>query len=117
MYPANMPFPLAVELLCAAAGALAVRWWRPGLRLGAVATAVVGMFGGFAFTLLAAHVPGVGEFVGHVENAADSAIRGTGGLTPAILIGVGMSGLLGGALLTLVVAFCRNAAGAGKWRA
>ena len=43
MYPADMPLLLAVEFICGAAGALVVRWFCLGLRLGLVATAVVGM--------------------------------------------------------------------------
>lgn len=117
MVPADTATAIAIELLCGAAGALAVRWRVSGLRFGAFTTVIVGMIGGYAFTLLAAHVPGIGRFVGNVENAADSAIRGTGGLTPAILIGVGISGLLGGIILTIVVALFRNARGAGKWQA
>ena len=32
-----------------------------------------------------------GRFVGHVENAADATARGVGGLTPAVLVGVGIA--------------------------
>jgi hypothetical protein len=106
---------IAIELLCGAAGALAVRWRHRAPRLGVAATAVIGMIGGFVFTLLAAHVPGIGRFVGHVENTADSVMHGIGGLTPAILIGVGISGLLGGAILAFVI--FRNARSAGRWQA
>lgn len=37
-------------------------------------------------------------------------MRGMGGLTPAVLIGVGVSGLLGGAMLTAVLGLIRNSA-------
>lgn len=117
MVPADTATAIAIELLCGAAGALAIRWKYPCIKLDAFATVIVGMIGGYAFTLLAAHVPGIGHFVRNVENAADSAMRGTGGLTPAILIGVGISGLLGGIFLTVVVALFRNSRGAGKWQA
>jgi hypothetical protein len=75
------------------------------------------MIGGYALTLLATHIPGISRFVGHVQNAADSAMRGIGGLTPAVLMGVGISGLLGGVVLAIVVAFFRNFRGVGRWQA
>lgn len=115
MSTADTATAIAIELLCGTAGALAMRWTYPdGLRLGAVSTIVVGMIGGFAFTLLAAHVPGIGRFVGYVENAADSAMLEVGGLTPAILLGAGISGLLGGVILTIVINIFRNLTGAGR---
>lgn len=117
MVLANTATAIAIEVLCGAAGALAVRWKVSGLRLGALATVIVGMIGGYGFTLLAAQVPGIGRFVGTVENVTDSTMRGIGGLTPAILIGVGISGLLGGILLTAAVALFRSSGGAGKWQA
>lgn len=116
MYPADMPLLLAVEFICGAAGALAVRWLCPGIRFGRVATAVVGMIGGYGFTLLAGRVPGIGRFVGQMETAADAAIRGTGGFTPSLLIGVGVSGLLGGSLLALILAFLRRSKGTDRWQ-
>lgn len=117
MYPANTPFMLAMELVCGAAGALALRWQYPGRGTGVVAAVVVGMLGGFLFTLLASHIPGVGRFVGHAENAADAAMRGIGGITPAIMIGVGISGLLGGVILSVIVLLLRNLTDAGRWQA
>ena len=116
MVLANTATAIAIELLCGAAGALAVRWKYPGMGLSVLAAVIVGMIGGFAFTLLAAHVPGIARFVGYVENAADSAMRGVGGLTPAILLGVGISGLLGGVVLTIVIVFFRHSSGRG-WKA
>ncbi|TKT69090.1 hypothetical protein [Aquamicrobium sp. LC103] len=101
---------LAIEIVCGGAGGLAVGWWLRNLSLGTAANALTGAAGGLALTWLAARIPGVGRFVGHVESAADSAIQGVGGLTPAVLVGVGISGLLGGAALTALVGFFRSRA-------
>ena len=94
---------LLVEAICGAAGAIAVaRFWR-SVALGWKSIAFIGMLGGLALTLLAAHVPGLGRFVGDVANAADASARGVGGLTLAALIGVGIAGLLGGAISICMV--------------
>ena len=114
MSPTETVIAIAIEMLCGAAAAFAVRWWWPGPGLTRITTVLLGMAGGFALTFVAAQIPGIGHLVGHVENAADSAMRGVGGLTPAVLIGVGVSGLLGGAILTVIVAFIGRAGGTGK---
>jgi hypothetical protein len=102
---------IAIEMACGAAGARAVRCWWP--RLGFITkttTLLTGVVGGFALTFIAAQIPGIGHLVGHVETAADSAMRGVGGLTPAVLIGVGVSGLPGGVILMAVLGLIRNRA-------
>lgn len=114
MSPTETVIAIAIEMLCGAAAALAVRWWWPGLGLARITTILAGMAGGFALTFLAARIPGIGHLVGHVENATDSIVRGVGGLTPAVLIGVGVAGLIGGFILTVIVGFIGNAVGAGK---
>ena len=110
MSPTEAVIAIAIEMLCGAAGALAVRWWWPGLGLTRITTVLAGMVGGFVLTFVAAQIPGIGHLVGHAENAANSVMRGVGGLTPAILVGVGVSGLLGGALLVAVLGLIRNGA-------
>jgi len=99
---------IAIEMLCGVVGALAVGWWWPRLGLTKIRTALIGMVGGFALTFVATQLPDIGHLVGHVENAADSTMRGVGGLTPAVLIGVGVSGLLGGGILMAVQALIRS---------
>jgi len=99
---------LIIEILCGAAGGLALGRWVRRVSLGAKANALIGAIGGLAFTWLAARLPGVGSFVGHVENAADAAARGVGGLTPTILVGVGIAGLLGGIILTALAGSIGN---------
>jgi hypothetical protein len=108
--PTETVIAIVIEMACGAAGALAVRWWWSGLGLAKITTVLVGMVGGFALTFAAAQIPGISHLVGHIENAADSAMRGTGGLTPAVLIGVGLSGLLGGVILMAALGLARNRA-------
>lgn len=102
---------LILEIVCGATGGLALGRWVRGVSLGGTANVLTGAIGGLALTWLAARLPGVGRFVGHVENAADAAARGVGGLTPAVLVGVGIAGLLGGIILTALAGFIRNRAG------
>jgi hypothetical protein len=99
---------LLIEMICGAAGAIAVaRLWR-SVDLGWKSIAFIGMLGGLALTLLAANIPGLGRFVGHVASAADASSRGVGGLTPAVLIGVGIAGLLGGVISISLVGLARR---------
>ncbi|BCG93468.1 hypothetical protein MesoLj131a_23320 [Mesorhizobium sp. 131-2-1] len=95
---------LTIEVVCGAAAGLALGRWTT-LGLGAKVDALTGAIGGLALTWLAGHVPGVGPFVGKVESAVDATARGVGVLTPAILVGVGVAGLLGGFVLTACIAF------------
>ena len=99
---------LIIETVCGAAGGLALGRLVRGVSIGAQANALTGAIGGLALTWLAARLPGVGRFVGHVENAADATARGVGGLTPAVLVGVGIAGLLGGIILTALAGFIRS---------
>jgi hypothetical protein len=101
---------LLIEFICGAAGGLAVAHWLPQFSFGAAVNALAGGAGGILFTWLAAGIPGVGRFVGYVEHAASATVQGVGGLTPAILVGSGIAGLLGGLALTFIGGLVRNAA-------
>lgn len=101
---------LLIEIICGGAGGLAVGRWLPHFSIGAAANAMTGAVGGLVFTWLAAGIPGVGRFVGYMDNAADTMIRGVGGLTPIVLMGAGIAGLLGGLALTCLIGFVRNRA-------
>lgn len=111
MSPTGTVIAIAIEMLCGTAGALAVRWGWPELGLTRLIAILTGMVGGFVLTFVAARIPGIGHLVGHVETAADSVMHGIGGLTPAVLIGVGIAGLLGGAILTALFGLIRNRVG------
>lgn len=95
---------LAIEVICGAAAGLGLGRWT-GLGLGAKADALTGAVGGLALTWLAGQLPGVARVVGKVEGAVDATAQGVGVLTPAILVGVGIAGLLGGLVLTACIAF------------
>jgi hypothetical protein len=99
---------LLIEFLCGAAAGVALGRWVRGYSFGWVADGLIGGLGGLVFVWPAMRIPGIGRFIGHVENAADAAVRGVGGLTPAILIGAGIVGLLGGLVLVLLAGFVRT---------
>ncbi|NGO52152.1 hypothetical protein [Allomesorhizobium camelthorni] len=103
--------PIIIEVVCGAAGGIFLGRFVRSLSLGSSGDALAGAIGGLALTWLAARTPGIGRFVGRVEQAADATAQSVGGLTPAILVGVGIAGLLGGILLTAVAGFIRNKVG------
>lgn len=94
-------FTLLIEVVCGAFGGVAIGHWRSIRTFSTTTLAVTGGLGGLIFTWLAARIPGVGQLVGHIEHAADSTVQATGGFTPLMLVGAGIAGLIGGALLTL----------------
>jgi len=100
---------LIIEFLCGGAGGIALGRWLRSYSLGKPVDGLIGGIGGLILTWLAARIPGVGRFVGHVETAADATVQGVGGLTPTILIGVGAAGLLGGIVLTVLAGFVKAA--------
>jgi hypothetical protein len=106
--------PILIEILCGAAGGVAIGAWAPGLNLGAGGNALAGAIGGLILTWVAARIPYVGRFVGHVEYAADAVTQSAGGVTPIVLVGVGIAGLLGGILLTMLVGLARIGGAARK---
>ena len=111
MTAAQTVIPIIIEIVCGAAGGIFLGRFAQRLSTGRSGDALLGAIGGLALTWLAARTPGVGRFVGRVEQAADATAQSVGGLTPAILVGVGIAGLLGGILLTATVGLIRNKAG------
>ncbi|HWK67450.1 MAG TPA: hypothetical protein VNS34_21185 [Rhizobiaceae bacterium] len=108
MLTVNALVPLLVEIVCGAAGAVFLCWLVRRLSSGLTVNAIVGALGGLAFTWLAARIPGLGRFLGQIEQAADATAQSMGGLSPAILVGVGISGLVGGMLLATLVGLIRS---------
>jgi hypothetical protein len=108
MSPIEAVIAIAIEAVFGIAGAVTIRRWWPGPGYTRTTTVLAGMIGGVVLTFFAAHVPGIGHLVGHVETAADSVMLGIGGLTPAVLIGIGVSGLLGGAILMVALNLIRS---------
>jgi hypothetical protein len=99
---------LVIEFVCGAASGIALGRWVPSFSLGRMADGLVGGIGGLILVWPSTRIPGVGRFLGHVGTAADATMRGVGGLTPAILIGAGIVGLLGGIVLTMLAGFVRT---------
>lgn len=114
MPSAETMVPIIVEIICGAAGGVFLGWLFRRFSLGTFLNVVVGAAGGLLLTWLAGRVPGLGRFVGRVEQAADAAAQSMGGLSPGILVGVGVAGLLGGLLLTLLAGLARNRLRAGR---
>ncbi|WP_269930983.1 hypothetical protein [Aminobacter sp. HY435] len=96
--------PLVVEAVCGATGGLAFGHWVNSASLGRGINALAGAVGGLLLTWLVARTPWVDRLVGGAA-ASDAA------LTPSLVIGVGVAGLLGGALFTLALALLRKSAG------
>jgi hypothetical protein len=99
---------LIIEFLCGAAGGIAVGRWARSYSFGKPVDGLIGGIGGLLLVWPASGIPGIGRFTGHVENAADATMLGVGGLTPAILVGTGITGLLGGLVLTVLAGFVRT---------
>jgi hypothetical protein len=99
---------LIVEFLCGAASGVALGRWVPSASFGRALDGLIGGIGGVLLVLPASRMPGLGRFIGHVESAADATVRGIGGLTPALLVGTGIVGLLGGLVLILLAGFVRT---------
>jgi hypothetical protein len=81
----------------------------PPLSFGAWKNAAIGAVGGLALTWVTARTPGPEQFVEDVEEVGTAA-EGLGSLSPELLVGVGIAGLLGGALLVTILGLLRNRA-------
>ena len=91
---------LIIEFLSGAVAGIALGRWVRSYSLGWFVDAVIGGIGGLILEWPATRVPGLGRFIGPVGNVV--------GLTPAILIGSVVVGLLGGFILVLLAGFART---------
>jgi hypothetical protein len=99
---------LGFEFICGAAGAIALGRWVRRYSFGISLDGMIGGIGGLIMVWLAERIPGVSQFVTNVETAGDKILQGLGGVTPTVLIGVGVAGLLGGILLLPLVRFVED---------
>jgi len=106
MLTAEFLIPIIIEVVTGAASAVFVGNVVPPLSFGPWKNAAIGAIGGLALTWLAARTPGLEQFVEDVEDVGMSAE----GLSPELLVGVGVAGLLGGALLVTILGLVRNRA-------
>ena len=90
----------AIEAICGAAGGVAIARWKEGDHRSWFVSGVAGSIGGLMLAWFAGFVPWLARFVWHVESAADATMLATGGLTPTVMVGAGIAGLLGGLILT-----------------
>ncbi|HWK64260.1 MAG TPA: hypothetical protein VNS34_04930 [Rhizobiaceae bacterium] len=86
-----------IEFLCGAATGIALGRRVPSLSWGRLANGLIGGIGGLLFVWPSARIPGVGRFLGHPANA----------LTPTVLIGAAIAGVIGGVILVALAGFLR----------
>ena len=109
MFTAEFLIPIIIEIATGAGMAMFVGNLVPPLSFGTWKNAAIGAIGGVALTWLTARTPGLEQFVEDVEEAGTAA-DGLGGLSPELLLGVGVAGLLGGAVLVTILGLLRNRA-------
>src|SRR5690606_14461713 len=109
MFEAEFLVPIVIEIVTGAASAVFVGNIIPPLSFGPWKNAAIGAVGGLVLTWLAARTPGLAHYVEYVEGPG-AGIGGLGSLPPELLVGVGVAGLLGGALLLAILGLIRNRA-------
>ena len=108
MWTAEFLVPIIIEIVTGAASAIFVGNLVPPLSWGLWKNAGIGAIGGLVLTWLASRTPGVEQFVEDVEEIGAAAQ--SSGLSAEVLVGVGVAGLLGGALFVTVFGLLRNRA-------
>ena len=103
MFAAEFWIPIVIEIVAGALSAAFVANVVPPLTFGFWKNAVIGAVGGVVLTWLTARTPALEQFV--EETAAEAAVPG---LPPELLVGVGVAGLLGGALFLTIAGLLRN---------
>lgn len=97
--------PILVQLVTGGAGGNVVGQLAKQLNLGTAGNSIVGAIGGLAGTWLAGMIPGLDGLVGAAAGAAGTA----GSLDIGALAGQGVTGLVGGGLLTAIAGFVKSA--------
>lgn len=88
---------MVIEFLFGAATGTLFGRAVPSFSWGRGGDALIGGIGGLLFVWPSGRIPGVGRFIDHVAN----------GLTPTVLIGAAIAGLLGGLVLIVLAGFIR----------
>jgi hypothetical protein len=109
MFTAQFLIPIIIEIAAGAGSAVFVANVVPPLSFGTLWNAVIGAIGGVALTWLTARVPVLEKFVEEVGETGVAA-DGLGGSSLELLLGVGVAGLLGGAMLITILGLIRNRA-------
>jgi hypothetical protein len=97
--------PIIVQLVGGGIGGNVIAQIVKSLNLGPVGNSIAGAIGGLILTWIAGRIPGLDGLVGAVASGTGSA----GGLDAGALAGQGISGIVGGAGLTAIVAAIKNA--------
>lgn len=95
---------LLVQLIGGGVGGNGIAAILKQVNLGPVGNTIAGAIGGWLGTWLASMIPGLSGLVGSAAAAA-----GTGGLDIGALAGQGLTGLVGGGLLTAIAGAIKNA--------
>ncbi len=104
MTTAQQLVPIVIEIVTGAASGMFIGNVIPPLSFGLWKNAGIGAIGGVVLTWLTSHTPGLEKFVEYVEQPG---MEGDA-LSPELLVGVGVAGLLGGALLVTIAGLLRN---------
>lgn len=104
--------PIIVQLVAGAAGGGALGQLVKNVNLGAVGNIVAGAVGGVGGTWLATMIPGLDGLVsGAAGIAADGGAEAMSGLDMGALVGQGVTGLVGGGVLTGIAGLIKNSMG------
>lgn len=97
--------PILVQLIGGGVGGNGIAAVLKQVNLGPVGNTIAGAIGGWLGTWLAGMIPGLSGLVGTAAAAAGT----TGGLDIGALAGQGLTGLVGGGLLTTIAGLIKNA--------
>lgn len=103
MLAAEAWVPILIEIVAGALSAALVGNLVPPLTFGLWKNFVIGAIGGVVLTWLTARTPALEQFV--EETVEEAAIPG---LPAELLVGVGVAGLIGGALFVTIAGLLRN---------
>ncbi|MBX3580726.1 MAG: hypothetical protein KF810_02365 [Rhizobiaceae bacterium] len=101
MSTAQFWVPIAIEVVAGALSAALLARLVPPLSLGRLMNVLVGAVGGIALTWITGRIPALEKFV--EPGAGDPTV-----LTSELLVGVGVAGLIGGALFVAIGGLLRN---------
>jgi hypothetical protein len=96
--------PILVQLVAGGVGGNILAQLSKSLSLGTAGNSIVGAVGGIAATWLAGMIPGLDSLVGATAGAAGAA----GGLDFGALAGQGVTGLVGGGILTAIAGIIKS---------
>lgn len=101
MSAAQFWVPIAIEVVAGALSAALLARLVPPLSLGRWMNVLVGAIGGIALTWITGRIPVLEQFV-------EPAVGEPSALSSELLVGVGVAGLIGGALFVAIGGLLRN---------